>query len=144
MPPLAHGHPRVRLEETDEVHRRGEAEFGRNVPDGEARVGEERLGALHTQRDDVRLHGRAVHGPVARLERAHGTAARNPAAVLAEMNGGAGHAVQPLGTTSRNCAAADLVADIRPPRHWSRADGAALVDNLSADFIGGGTLWMLK
>ena len=63
--------------------------------------------------------------------------ARNPAAVLAGMNGGAGHAVQPLGTTSRNCAAADLVADIRPPRHWSRADGAALVEAGGDDYAQG-------
>ena len=74
IPPLAHGHPGVRLEEAGEVHRRGEAEFGRNLSHGDARVGEERLGALDAQRDDVRLHGRAVHGLVARLERAHGTA----------------------------------------------------------------------
>ena len=54
--------------------------------------------------------------------------AGNATAVLGGMNGGAGYAVQPLGATSRNCASAKISADIRPPRFWSRVDGAVLVE----------------
>ena len=63
--------------------------------------------------------------------------ARNPAAVLAGMNAGEGYIVQPLGDSSKGSATATFCADIRPPRHWSRADGAALVEAGSDDYAQG-------